>query len=162
MQHHSRIAILALVAAFLADGVLAQTSKLPLVEVYKSPYCGCCGAWVAHMQKAGFTVKVHEVTEVSALRERLGIPAAHASCHSAKVGGYALEGHVPADDVKRLLREKPQAIGLAVPAMPLGAPGMEVPPAQAESYATLLLRRNAPAQIYVRHPAGNPSATPEP
>jgi hypothetical protein len=169
VQRHAPTTLLALfafvapvvpIAAFLPNGVaLAQTAqvdKLPSVEVYKNPSCGCCGAWVTHMQKAGFAVTVREVTDLSPLRERLGIPAEHASCHSAKVGGYVLEGHVPADDVKRLLREKPQALGLAVPAMPLGAPGMEVPPEQAQSYATLLLKRNAPAQIYVRHAAGNP------
>jgi hypothetical protein len=151
MHHRACITILALVTAFLTTGVFAQASTLPLVEVYKSPYCGCCGEWVAHLQKAGFSVEVHEVADVSALRERLGISDEHASCHSAKVGGYVLEGHVPADDVKRLLREKPQAVGLAVPGMPAGVPGMDVPAEQAQPYATLLLKRNAPAQIYVQH-----------
>jgi hypothetical protein len=153
MQHSSRIAILALSVAFLSTEVFAQSSKLSLVDVYKSPSCSCCGNWVTHLQKAGFTVRTHEVTDLSATRERLNIPAAYASCHSAKVGGYVLEGHVPADDIKRLLREKPQALGLAVPAMPLGAPGMEAPSERTETYATLLLKRDAPAQVYVRHAA---------
>lgn len=155
MQRHARIAVLTLVTAFFATGAFAEDSKLPQVEVYKSPYCGCCGDWVAHLQKAGFTVKVHEVEDLPTLRERLGIPDEHASCHSAKIGGYVLEGHVPAGDVKRLLKEKPQAVGLAVPGMPIGAPGMDVPGAPAEAYATLLLKRNAPAQVYVQHPAGS-------
>jgi hypothetical protein len=153
-MHHPRIAILALAAAFLTGSAFAQSSKLPPVEVYKNPACGCCGKWVEHMQKAGFTVTVHEVTNLPTQRERLGIPAAHASCHSAKVGSYALEGHVPASDIKRLLREKPKAIGLAVPGMPAGSPGMEVPPERAQSYATLLVKRDAPAEVYVQHPAG--------
>jgi hypothetical protein len=153
-MQRTRIAIFALAVAFLTSSAFAQTRKLPPVEVYKNPSCGCCGKWVEHMQKAGFTVTVHEVPNLPTHRERLGIPAAHASCHSAKVGSYALEGHVPADDVKRLLREKPRAIGLAVPGMPAGSPGMEVPPGLAKSYATLLLRHDAPAEVYVQHPAG--------
>jgi hypothetical protein len=80
MQRRARIAILALATAFFANGAFAQASKLPLVEVYKSPYCGCCGGWVAHLQKAGFTVKVNEVTDLPPLRERLGIPAEHRAC----------------------------------------------------------------------------------
>ncbi|MDR3055332.1 MAG: DUF411 domain-containing protein [Zoogloeaceae bacterium] len=148
------LAVFALTVTLFGSAFAQQTGKLPLVEVYKNPYCGCCGEWVAHLQKAGFTVKVHEVADVAPLRERLGISDEHASCHSAKVGDYALEGHVPAEDVKRLLREKPDAIGLAVPGMPVGAPGMEVPSGETQPYATLLLKKNAPAQDYVQHPAG--------
>ncbi|GHT90344.1 periplasmic protein [Betaproteobacteria bacterium] len=159
MQHRIRIALFAVpLLAFLSGGIVfaqtgadARARNLPLVEVYKNPYCGCCGGWVAHMEKAGFTVKVHEVEDLAPLRKRLGIPDEHASCHSAKVGAYALEGHVPADDVKRLLTEKPQAIGLVVPGMPAGSPGMEIPSGAAEPYASLLLKRDAPTEVYVRH-----------
>lgn len=100
---------------------------LPAVEVFKSPYCGCCGAWVEHMRGAGFTVKVTEVTDTTAARKRLGMPDRYGSCHTATVGGYVLEGHVPATEVKRLLAAKPNAIGLAVPGMPPSSPGMDVP-----------------------------------
>ncbi|GHT82476.1 periplasmic protein [Betaproteobacteria bacterium] len=158
MHRRAHIAIPALAAALFTGAVAlaapATPGALPQVEVYKTPYCGCCGAWVTHLQQAGFSVKVQEVEDLTPLRARLGIPEAHASCHSAKIGSYVLEGHVPADDVKRLLEEKPQALGLAVPAMPAGAPGMDVPPEHAQAYATLLLRRDAPAQVYVQHPAG--------
>ncbi|WP_058088266.1 DUF411 domain-containing protein [Aquabacterium parvum] len=98
----------------------------PLVEVWKDPQCGCCKDWVAHMEKAGFDVRVHETGNADA-RKRLGIPDKWGSCHTASVGGYVLEGHVPARDVQRLLKEKPLAVGLAVPGMPVGSPGMDGP-----------------------------------
>lgn len=110
---------------FLFSG-LAQAA-LPLVEVWKSPTCGCCKDWVAHLEQNGFSVKVHEVADTGSKRAELGMPEALGSCHSAKVEGYALEGHVPASEVKRLLKEKPKALGLSVPGMPLGSPGMDGP-----------------------------------
>ena len=94
------------------------------VEVWKDPQCGCCEDWVAHLTQAGFSVKVNDQGN-DAARKRLGIPGALGSCHTASVQGYALEGHVPAADIRRLLREKPQAVGLAVPGMPVGSPGMD-------------------------------------
>jgi hypothetical protein len=102
------------------------------------------------MKKAGFRVQTHTVADVSASREKLGMPERYASCHTAKVGGYLLEGHVPAEDVKRLLAERPQALGLAVPGMPLGAPGMES--AQPQDYESLLITANG-HRIFARHPA---------
>ena len=100
---------------------------LPEVEVWKSPTCGCCKDWVAHLEQNGFPVKVHEVPDTGRKRAELGMPEALGSCHSAKVGPYAIEGHVPASEIKRLLLEKPRALGLSVPAMPLGSPGMDGP-----------------------------------
>lgn len=97
----------------------------PEVTVWKSPSCGCCGGWVDHMRAAGFPVTVHDVDDVEPVKTSLGVPARLQSCHTALVGGYALEGHVPADSVLRLLRERPAAVGLAVPGMPQGSPGME-------------------------------------
>ncbi len=112
-------------AAAAATGVQAQQQKpgIPL-EVWKDPSCGCCKDWVVHMQANGFAVKVHE-TGNNGVRAQLGIDMKYASCHTAVVGGYALEGHVPAREVHRLLKEKPQARGLAVPGMPIGSPGMD-------------------------------------
>lgn len=110
-----------LAAAFLA--AQAAPAK-PQVEVWKDPNCGCCEDWVSHLQKSGFAVRVFNDGNTAA-RKRLGIPDALGSCHTGSVGGYALEGHVPAKDVQRLLREKPKAIGLAVPGMPVGSPGMD-------------------------------------
>jgi len=114
----------------LALPVHAQSSKLskttkPLVEVWKSPYCGCCKDWVTHLQKNGFAVKVTETVDTASQREKLGMPAQYESCHTARVGGYLIEGHVPAREMHRLLKEKPKALGLAVPAMPIGPPGMD-------------------------------------
>lgn len=120
-----------------------------LVEVYKNPSCGCCGKWVEHMQKAGFTVRVHEVTDLAPIREKLGMPERYASCHTARVGGYLVEGHVPAADVKRLLKEKPKAIGIAVPGMPPGSPGMESP--HPVAYNTLLVHSASESTIFAKH-----------
>ena len=103
---------------------LAAKPAPVLVEVWKDPSCGCCKDWIVHMRDAGFAVKVNEVGNEAA-RKRLGIPPRLGSCHTATVASYAIEGHVPARDIQRLLREKPQAIGLAAPGMPVGAPGMD-------------------------------------
>ena len=116
-----RLLVLPLAAA-LAPAQAAPAK--PLVEVWKDPSCGCCEDWVLHMKKSGFAVRVNDSGNEAA-RKRLGIPAALGSCHTATVGGYTLEGHVPAKDVQRLLREKLQAVGLAVPGMPVGSPGMD-------------------------------------
>lgn len=96
------------------------------ITVWKTASCGCCKEWVAHLRKNGFEVLSHDVADTAAERKRLGLANKFASCHTGSFGGYALEGHVPAAEVRRLLREKPQAIGLAVPGMPVGSPGMEV------------------------------------
>ena len=96
------------------------------MEVWKDPQCGCCNDWIAHVREAGFTVTVHESGR-TAVRQKLGIPDALASCHTALVGGYAIEGHVPAQDIHKLLQTRPTAIGLTVPGMPIGSPGMDGP-----------------------------------
>ncbi len=98
---------------------------LPAVQVWKSPGCGCCDAWADHMRAAGFDVSVTEIAAINGIKAKLGVPMDLMSCHTALVDGYALEGHVPADAVKRLLAERPTARGLAVPGMPQGSPGME-------------------------------------
>ncbi len=141
--------ILAVLLAKLAwaGTVMAQTA--PQVEMYKSPYCGCCGKWAEHMQKNGFKVVAHEVDNVPASRKRLGMPERLGSCHTAKVGNYLLEGHVPAADVRRLLKEKPRALGLAVPGMPPGSPGMDVP--KSPPYETLLVQSDGSTRVFVIH-----------
>ncbi len=104
---------------------LAQTPKPVPMTVYKSPTCGCCGKWVELMRAAGFDVTVSDMPDVSPVKDKQGVPSALRSCHTALVGGYAIEGHVPPDLVKKLLKEKPNAAGIAVPGMPMGSPGME-------------------------------------
>lgn len=112
--------------AALPFATLAQKTAAPkvLVEVWKDPNCGCCKDWVTHLQANGFAVKVNE-TGNGAMRAKLGIPEKLGSCHTALVGGYAVEGHVPASDIRKLLKDKPQAVGLTVPGMPVGSPGMD-------------------------------------
>ena len=100
---------------------------LPEAVVYKSPTCGCCASWVAHMKASGFDVKVVEQNDVDEVKRRFGVPEHLASCHTALIGGYVVEGHVPASAVKRLLNEKPAALGLSAPGMPIGSPGMDGP-----------------------------------
>ncbi|MEE7490397.1 metal-binding protein [Methylobacterium oryzae] len=133
----SRRAMLAGLAAGLALGRGALAQGLPTVAVTKDPNCGCCEKWVTHLREAGFTVTVTE-GPVNPVKARLGVPRDLASCHTAQVGGYAIEGHVPAGAIKRLLAEQPKATGLAVPGMPAGSPGMEVEGMEPDTYEVVL------------------------
>src|SRR5438128_2729148 len=114
-----------------ALGVLAVLAGVPVqaadmtVHVYKTPTCGCCGKWVEHMRANGFNLEVTEVQDTAEYRRKYGVPEELRSCHTSIVNGYALEGHVPAGDVKKLLETRPKAKGIAVPGMPMGSPGME-------------------------------------
>ena len=128
---------------------LAAPEKLR-VEVWKSPYCGCCKDWVAHLEAEGFAVQVHEVGDLDGARRRLGMPERYASCHTARIGNYLLEGHVPATDIRRLLSERPRAIGLAVPGMPVGSPGMDGPAyrGRKDPYQVLLVGRAGDARVF--------------
>ena len=140
----------ALLSVFLlAAAFSAAAQTLPTVEMYKNPYCGCCGQWAEHMRKNGFQVVAHDVEDITAKRASLGMPASVGSCHTAKVGGYLLEGHVPAADVRRLLKEKPRALGLAVPGMPAGSPGMDIP--NSPPYETLLVAKDGGITVFARH-----------
>jgi hypothetical protein len=126
-------------------------AALPHVMVHKSPTCGCCMVWVKHLEAAGFSVKTQDSNDMGAIKSRLGVPADKGSCHTAVVGGYFIEGHVPAADIKRLLAEKPDAKGLTVPGMPLGSPGMEVPDGTVQPYAVELVGRDGKTRVYSRH-----------
>lgn len=128
-----------------------QVQALPDVVVHKSASCGCCTLWVEHMQKAGFTVDVRENDNLNPIKERLGVPLGKGSCHTAEVGGYFIEGHIPADDVKRLLVEKPDARGLVVPGMPLGSPGMEMADGRKQPYTVELVGRDGTATVFAQH-----------
>lgn len=103
--------------------------------VHKDPNCGCCAAWAKHIETAGFSVKIEETNDLAAVRNRLGVPADLTACHTAEVGGYVVEGHVPAVAIKKLLEERPDAVGIAVPGMPSGSPGMEGKP---QPYSAIL------------------------
>lgn len=117
---------------------LALAESLPRMTVTRDPNCGCCGGWVAHVKAAGFAVEVVEAADVAPLKARLGVPGELGSCHTAEIGGYVIEGHVPADAIRRLLAERPQATGLAVAGMPIGSPGMEVAGSAPDRYDVIL------------------------
>ena len=120
-----------------------------VVEVWKDPSCGCCKDWMAHMESAGFDMRVHESGKAAA-QVRLGIAPQFSSCHTASVAGYALEGHVPARDVQRLLKDKPKAVGLAVPGMPIGSPGMDGPEynKRKDPYDVLLVQADGSSRVF--------------
>lgn len=114
--------------------------------VYKSPTCGCCKNWVNHLKENGYSVEVHNQRNMNSIKSELGVPRHLQSCHTAKVGGYVVEGHVPADVIGRLLKEKPQIKGLAVPGMPMGSPGMEGP--RKDAYDILTFQENGRNTVY--------------
>jgi hypothetical protein len=135
----------------VAEALPTPNPALPVVRVWKSPTCGCCGAWVTHMRQAGFQVEVEDVVDVTPYKVEHGVAPHLQSCHTSLVEGYALEGHVPADDVLRLLEERPEVAGLAVPGMPIGAPGMEVGD-QRDRYDVLAFQRDGGTRVWSSHP----------
>ena len=139
-------------AALLAPG--AALARTRTITVYKTPTCGCCDGWVEHLRGAGFETTVEILDDLSPIRRRHGLPDRLMSCHSGVADGYIFEGHVPAADVIRLLDESPRAVGLAVPGMPLGSPGMEVPGRPGQTYETLLVLNGGAARVYARHNQG--------
>jgi hypothetical protein len=116
----------------------AFAESLPLAVIHHDPLCGCCGAWVEHLVEAGFPVDIRETSELNRIKARLGVPGALASCHTAEIGGYVVEGHVPAGAIRRLLSERPSARGISVPGMPIGSPGMEVEGMDDDTYEVVL------------------------
>ena len=144
-----RLLLAASAASLLGWGLAKADSKAQLVEVWKAPTCGCCGDWIKHLEANGFQVRIHDTGNTSA-RARLGIPVKYGSCHTALIGGYAVEGHVPAREIHRLLKERPQAIGLAAPGMPIGSPGMDTPAyrGRKDPYDVLLIRKDGSTTVY--------------
>jgi hypothetical protein len=138
---------IALAAGLMLVGTAANAAAL---TVYKSASCGCCGKWVEHVQKHGFTVKVVNVDDVRAVKAKAGIPDKLASCHTSMVGGYVVEGHVPAADIRKLLAQKPKAKGIAVAGMPMGAPGMEHGDHR-EPFQTVLIKADGSTATFARH-----------
>ena len=130
---------------------LAATSAMAAdpVAVFKNATCGCCSKWIEHLEKAGYEVRSKDVEALNAVKARYGVPMELRSCHTAVVGGYVIEGHVPAADIQRLLREKPAVAGLAVPGMPMGSPGMEGP--TSERYEVVSFTREGKTAVFARH-----------
>jgi hypothetical protein len=142
------LAVLLIGAAWLAAPA-AFAEETPIVEVWKGPKCVCCQDWIKHLEANGFRVKTHD-TGNTKIRKQLGIPTELGSCHTARVGGYAIEGHVPAREISRLIKEKPTALGLAVPRMPLGSPGMDGPAYgnKREPYDVLLVTQDGKTTVF--------------
>ena len=129
----------------------APAAESPLLVVHKSPTCGCCSLWVDHMKQAGFRAEIQLSDNVEPVKRRVGVPAGYGSCHTAEVDGYFVEGHVPAEDVQRLLKERPDALGLTVPGMPMGSPGMELPSGEVRPYTVFLVHRDGTVSPFAEH-----------
>jgi Cu/Ag efflux protein CusF len=154
MQRRTLItAAAAALATGLAGTAIAQMRPgKPQVLVWKDPNCGCCNDWIRHLQENGFEVRAFDTGNLAA-RRRLGMPEQYGSCHTAQVGGYVIEGHVPAPDIHRLLKDKPQALGLSVPRMPIGSPGMDGPEygGRQDPYDVLLVQRDGSSRVFASY-----------
>jgi len=159
MRNFLPIALLVLVGVAVAQeptrpaaqkSEAAKKAELPLLIVHKSESCGCCEVWVRHMEQAGFKVEVHNEKNLDPIKRAMGVPANGESCHTAKIDRYFIEGHVPAEDVKRMLAERPNAMGLTVPGMPIGSPGMEQGNRR-DPYDVLLVQRSGKTSVYAHH-----------
>ena len=143
------------VAVPLGAAVMSTAAHEPAapiaVTVYKNAQCGCCKNWVEHLRKEGFEVTAKDVNDLSAIKNKLGVPSALASCHTAIVGQYVVEGHVPAADIKRLLEEKPKVAGIGVPGMPVGSPGMEMPGTPADRYNVMAFAKDGKQRVFASH-----------
>lgn len=149
LSRHLLATLLATLVAVAAPAA-QQPGALPAVHVYKTPTCGCCSKWVEHMRHAGFTVKAEDVSQeaLQQMKTKLGVPDSANSCHTARLGGYVVEGHVPADTVKKMLKERPKIAGIAVPGMPVGSPGMEVPGAAVRPYDVLSFDKTGATRVF--------------
>jgi len=147
------LAMLVLAALTLGGPALAAPDAGPAIEIWKSPTCGCCQKWADYLESNGFTVRTKNTTQgmLNRIKRQAGIGPKLASCHTGLIEGYAIEGHVPSDDIKRLLAERPDAVGLTVPDMPLGSPGMEQPDGKTEPYDVLLVKTDGSTEIFARH-----------
>ncbi len=145
------LAVIVVAVAVVTSLSLAAQSQGDTVTVYKDPTCGCCAKWVEHLQKQGFATKTNEVANVDQIKSQNHVPRQVRSCHTALVGGYVIEGHVPAADIQRLLKERPAGvIGLAVPGMPIGSPGMEVG-SRVQPYNVLAFDKEGRTRVFAAH-----------
>jgi len=144
--------VIAAIALLSALPAFAEATT-PSIEVWKSATCKCCEKWVSHLEENGFAVKSinTDTSSLEAIKRAAGIAEKLDACHTGKVGGYVIEGHVPASDVKRLIAENPEAIGLSVPGMPLGSPGMEQKDGKTEAYDVLLVKKDGTTEVFASH-----------
>jgi hypothetical protein len=149
-----RVSGVAVLVVLVSIGAFAQRQapQGPVVQVYKTPTCGCCANWVKHLQDNGFATRVVDLPDLSDIKAKHNVPGPAQSCHTATVDGYVVEGHVPAADVRRLLKERPAAVvGIAVPGMPIGSPGMEVPGVKPAAYNVVSFDRKGQLTVYASH-----------
>ncbi len=142
-------AAVVLIAGTAFAGLSTKDAGALEVTVYKSPTCGCCTKWIAHLEANGFNVNAHDVADLTQVKREHGVRRELTSCHTALVDGYVIEGHVPADDIQRLLQERPDVVGLAVPGMVMGSPGMEGP--TSEPYNVLTFDREGNTTVFAKH-----------
>jgi hypothetical protein len=155
-KHAARVAVLIAFAltsqvAFAQTKTKAAAAAPTPLTVYKTPTCGCCGKWVEHMQAHGFAATTTNLPDLAEIKAKNGVPARLVSCHTSLVGGYVIEGHVPAEDIRRLLKERPKIAGLAAPGMPAGSPGMDVP--NAPAYDVIAFDKDGATHVFASHPA---------
>ena len=158
----NKIAIIltSLVLLVIASVFVFKSDGAPTLVVYKNAACGCCGTWIEHMEAAGFTVEVHDVEDLNSIKQQHSVGASLASCHTALIDGYVVEGHVPAEDVTRLLAERPAVLGISVPGMPIGSPGMEQgAPEDYDAYDVVLFDGSGATSVY-RSVAGGSNSKP--
>ena len=138
-------------AGSTASSAPPTAADSPLLTVHKSPTCGCCALWVDHVEASGFRAEIQLANDIEPVKRRVGVPAGYGSCHTAEVEGYFIEGHVPASDIQRLLKERPDALGLTVPGMPMGSPGMEVPSGEVRPYTVFLVHKDGTVSPFSEH-----------
>lgn len=148
-----RVSLVLLVTVTIVSSTsLVAQRKSEAITVYKDPTCGCCAKWVDHLEQNGFATKTIEVANIDEVKEKNGVPRQARSCHTGLVGGYTVEGHVPAADIQRLLKERPKGVvGLAVPGMPIGSPGMEVPGAKVQPYDVVAFDKEGRVSVFASH-----------
>jgi hypothetical protein len=152
--HLAFIPLLAVGVPLGAAGLTMGETVAPppvAITVYKTPQCGCCRTWVDHLRKNGFEVTTHDVDDISAVKTKLGVPSDLGSCHTALTGSYVVEGHVPAADIQKLLATKPKVAGVAVPGMPVGSPGMEMPGRPAARYDVIAFGKDGKRTVFAAH-----------
>lgn len=151
MKRVNRRQLLGVLSAVAVAGVRPLAQKGTAIQVYKDPTCGCCALWVEHLRKAGFSATVMDVEDMTAVKDKHGVPRQARSCHTAVVDGYVLEGHVPSEDVQRLLKQRSAVVGLAVPGMPIGSPGMEVAGMKPQAYNVLAFDKAGQTTVFASH-----------
>lgn len=150
MRMFSMAAVAAVAVGLAACGTAAEQGPVA-IEVYKDAACGCCSQWVEHLKSNGFTPTSTNVDDLDAVKMKYKVPRPAQSCHTGVVEGYVIEGHVPASEIQRLLKERPAIAGLAVPAMPVGSPGMEVPGVKAQPYDVLALHKDGTTTVFASY-----------